>query len=453
MLSIDDVAVIGAGPVGSVAAWAFAEKGADVHLLEANPQAAQRFAGEWLHPPGVEVLEELGLLPIEAAEEHHAGEGFAVFPADGSDSIALPYAEDRYALSCDHELLVSELRERATEHAKVDYRAFARATEVEQGAVHYRNTQTGEEKTVRADLIVGAEGKSSVARRAVGADVEPEIVSYMGALTLEEFELSHPGYGHVLLGGPGPMLLYRVGPDRVRVSIDVPVDRSELRRDVGSLYEAFAPAMPDRIAAAVREALERQSPQWAAAHFRPHVSYGSGRVALVGDAVGTYHPMTAVGMTSGFEDVRSLVRTGRVSTYEDERARESYVPELLSSALYKVFRGRDEGAATIRRAVYRTWRTSPGLCRRTMRLLSGSETDPRVFATTFSLVAGRAVLGSARRAVGDREIGALAHILGVFGPWVRWPLVPLLPEAIKQRLRQTATIDTPFELKGTGDRK
>ena len=33
-----DVAIIGAGPVGCVSALAFAERGADVLLLEANPR-------------------------------------------------------------------------------------------------------------------------------------------------------------------------------------------------------------------------------------------------------------------------------------------------------------------------------------------------------------------------------------------------------------------------------
>jgi squalene monooxygenase len=57
-----DVSIIGAGPVGTVAAIAHAKRGARVLLAEAKPRAAARFAGEWLHPPGVSVLRELGLL-------------------------------------------------------------------------------------------------------------------------------------------------------------------------------------------------------------------------------------------------------------------------------------------------------------------------------------------------------------------------------------------------------
>ena len=56
-----DVAVIGAGPIGCAAAIAFAQRGATVLLLEANPRASERFAGEWIHPSGVQILEKLGL--------------------------------------------------------------------------------------------------------------------------------------------------------------------------------------------------------------------------------------------------------------------------------------------------------------------------------------------------------------------------------------------------------
>ncbi len=56
-----DVAVIGGGPVGMVAALAHAHRGARVLVLEANPAASQRLAGEWLHPPARLALEQLGV--------------------------------------------------------------------------------------------------------------------------------------------------------------------------------------------------------------------------------------------------------------------------------------------------------------------------------------------------------------------------------------------------------
>ncbi|NBR69000.1 MAG: FAD-dependent oxidoreductase, partial [Verrucomicrobia bacterium] len=57
-----DLIVVGAGPAGCAAARAFALSGKSVALLEAEPegQSHKRFAGEWLHPQGVDALEQIG---------------------------------------------------------------------------------------------------------------------------------------------------------------------------------------------------------------------------------------------------------------------------------------------------------------------------------------------------------------------------------------------------------
>src|SRR5689334_13268572 len=100
-----DVVVIGAGPVGCVAAAAAARTGARVLVLEQNPDAARRFAGEWVHPTGVSVLDRLRIGRLEGAEAR-TGYGFVVFPDDGSDPIELPYPTGQVALACEHSRMV-----------------------------------------------------------------------------------------------------------------------------------------------------------------------------------------------------------------------------------------------------------------------------------------------------------------------------------------------------------
>ena len=57
-----DIIVVGGGPAGCAVARAYGLSGQSVALLEADPegQPKQRFAGEWLHPQGVEALQKLG---------------------------------------------------------------------------------------------------------------------------------------------------------------------------------------------------------------------------------------------------------------------------------------------------------------------------------------------------------------------------------------------------------
>src|SRR6186713_1757034 len=97
-----DVVVIGAGPAGSSAAIAFARRDANVLLVEAKPEAASRFAGEWVHPTGVKILRDLGLLPQDSGLSVFSGRGFVVFPQAQGDEICLDYPHGGLALACEH---------------------------------------------------------------------------------------------------------------------------------------------------------------------------------------------------------------------------------------------------------------------------------------------------------------------------------------------------------------
>src|SRR5271170_8469381 len=106
-----DVVIVGAGPTGCVTALAFARKGARVFLLDAASQAPRHLAGEWLHPPAVDVLRQIGVRPIAAAANHRSGYGFVVFPHVDDEPIVLRYAGERLGLTCEHNALVAALRD------------------------------------------------------------------------------------------------------------------------------------------------------------------------------------------------------------------------------------------------------------------------------------------------------------------------------------------------------
>ena len=294
-----DVVVVGAGPVGSVAAVAAARSGARVLLLEANPDAARRFAGEWLHPTGVAVLDRLRMGRLEGMDAR-TGYGFVVFPDDGSEPVELAYPEGSVALACEHSLIVESLRERARSINEIDYLPHARVTEIGGGTVTFR-TREGE-RTVSTARVVGADGRASLARKAIGLTPHGAPMSYMASVELRGVELPVEGYGHVVLGGPGPVLLYRIAPDIIRGCLDVPLSFDANRRNPAFLWDAFSGVLPERLRRAFREALERGPVMWAVNRFAPRAEYGRDSVWLAGDAVGHYHPLTAAGMTLGFLD-------------------------------------------------------------------------------------------------------------------------------------------------------
>ncbi len=294
-----DVAVIGAGPAGATVAGGFAKRGQRVLLLEQNPNAAKRFAGEWIHPPGLRVLDRLGLAPIDAATRHSACRGFVVFPDDGGDAIKLPYPDDAVGFSCEHGDFVNTLRDRVAEDPRVTYIPHARLNEVD--GVTLRYSIKGKEHVTTATRVVGADGRSSTVRAQLGRDSNATVVSHMAGIELTDVALPHEGFGHVLLGGPGPVLLYRIGPDRLRACLDIPRNFPGSRRDATYLFDAFHAVFPEALRPAFRAALGRKI-HWAVNRFSPRSFYGDGNAALVGDAVGFFHPLTAAGITMGLRE-------------------------------------------------------------------------------------------------------------------------------------------------------
>ena len=179
-----DVAIIGGGPVGSLAALAFAAQGARVVVLEANPRAATRLAGEWLHPPAVELLARLGV--DLSPEAYPTGRGFVVLPDDGSAPIVLSYAEGRRGASLHHERLVAKLRRSIIANDAIEYIEGARATEIGDGGIRYR-LASGPEKVVEAKQVVGACGALRCgAPCALGFQAQARTYSRMAGVLLAE---------------------------------------------------------------------------------------------------------------------------------------------------------------------------------------------------------------------------------------------------------------------------
>src|SRR5262249_55513251 len=152
-------------------------------------------------------------------------------------------------------------------------------------------------------------------------------------------------------------LAYPIGGTLARSCIDLPADMDRGKEAViGRIREGYLPALP----AGVREPISRalhpgggRKPPHQPPYTHPSVVPGA---ALVGDAAGCSHPLTATGMTIALTDVRLLARalhdveladgaaTDRaLARYQAERYRYARAREILADALYEVFRGVDDG--------------------------------------------------------------------------------------------------------------
>ena len=390
-----DVAVVGAGPAGSLCALAHARKGARVALLEANPRASRRLAGEWLHPPGVRTLRHLGI-DLETQFPAADGRGFVVFPDDAGEPIVFPYPGEAQGLVCEHEALVARLRETVENEPGIDYLVRARVREVENGRLAF--TFDGANERLTAGRIVGADGRMSVVRKSLGLSTELMTSSRMLGIVLNDAHLPLEGYGHLLLGGPGPILIYRVAEERIRVIVDIPLDHWAPGDPVGLVLDAYASLMPETVRGAFMQALREGKFHAAASGLRPRVTYGSPERVLIGDAAGHYHPMTAMGMTLGFGDAVALAESADFEEFSNRRFLATRAPELLAMGLYEVFADHRDEATVLRRAVYRNWRSNSAFRERTVALLACEDTSLASLSLAFGATVLRSVTGEIPRA-------------------------------------------------------
>ncbi len=426
-----DVAIVGAGPVGSVCALAHARKGARVALFEASPKASRRLAGEWLHPPAVRILRDVGI-GFDTQPHSTTGKGFVVFPEDGSELMVLPYPDGSHGLACEHAVLVSRLHEAVENEPDIDFFLPARVRSVEDGRVTF--ALNGAEKFVTAARTVGADGRASIVRKSLGLPTSRMTCSLMVGVIVKGVNLPLKGYGHVLLGGPGPILMYHLGEHRVRVIVDVPLDHWIPRDRVGLLSDSYAGLLPETLRPGFVEALQAGKFHIAANELRPRITYGSPHRVLIGDAAGHYHPMTAVGMTLGFGDALMLAENENFHDFTTKRFLATRAPEFLAMGLYEVFADHRVEAVALRHAIYRSWRANSTAHNRTISLLACEETSVTRLSFEFSIAVIRAVARQIPRSYNQLAWRRVYEIVRALAVRLRW-LVRGVQE--QQKIRNT----------------
>ncbi|RLU81794.1 hypothetical protein CTZ27_31825 [Streptomyces griseocarneus] len=384
-----DVAVVGAGPAGCAAALAHARLGRSVLLLEALRKPPARLAGEWIHPCGVDALRRLGAdLPTARTTPAH---GFVLHPEDAGPPITLPCPDGGQAAVVPHADLVTALRVAAAGHPDITMLLGSRVGSIERTTLTWAE-EDGPRRRARVRRIVGADGQTSVVRRVLRPVQTPATtVSRTAGVLLHGVALPREGYGHVFVGGPGPALAYRLDRDTVRLTLDVPLLSLRPAALLAFLGRAYTPFLPGDLAAALRAALARGRVRWAANRLRPRSFHGRGPYALVGDAVGTCHPLTASGLTFAVRDAECLAHSGDVTDHSRRRRAAGRANEHLAAAMHRIFCDPGRPTTDLRRSMYAVLRDSAFERERMMRVLCAEEHSTTALAGAVAHVAARAL--------------------------------------------------------------
>ncbi len=409
-----DVVVVGGGFTGLVSAAALAARGARVTVLESHLGFDPRFRGELIHPRGVRGLESLGLKAPLFEAGGVAVKGFAVNPGPDVEPVLLPYgAGFGTGLGIDHHAMVGRLREVVGARPGVTLITGKRVDALIHEGARVVGVRTADGKEFRAPLTLGADGRQSKVRSLMGLDPEVKLLSFTVAVSVEGDVMAHQSYGHVFLGAPGPILAYPYGEGRVRMCIDVPTGEAKGKGALKDfVMKAYGPFVPEPLRSAMLASLQDRPLEGCATHSVSTEVCAAAGVALVGDAGGCMHPLTAAGMTNAVNDVLTLAgcldgpgsMDDALLRYQRGRYRFVRAREVFTEALYEVFRAQDDGAKALQAGTFRYWASSPRARAKSVGILSGEYANPRSFVSEYALVMGQSTFGVARDALQKRTV-------------------------------------------------
>lgn len=317
-----DVIVVGAGPAGAVLGWELARQGVSAVLVDGASFPRDKVCGDYVEPRGLRVLERMGCLkalestaplPISRSATfvggHRLYHGPIPFYGVRKDMPACGYIVPRRELD---DLL---LRTAAGAGARVEQGSYVTAVRRGRRVVEVDVRGKRSTRTVRAPLVVGADGVNSIVARSAGllaADPRYAAVAqraYADGLEEDEGEAAFffdadlfPGYGWAfpMAGGRINLGVGILDEARMRLGVRVP-----------DLFRGFV------------ERLRRAHPRFRKVRLtRPPVggivkTYGgagpnhfAGGV-LVGDAGSFVDPMTGEGISPAMESALIAARTLR----------------------------------------------------------------------------------------------------------------------------------------------
>jgi 2-polyprenyl-6-methoxyphenol hydroxylase-like FAD-dependent oxidoreductase len=305
------VLIVGAGPCGASLAWLLASRGIEVELLERQLDFAREFRGEVLMPSGVEALHEMGLGDVLESVPREMLPGIEAY-LNGERRFEVTFDGDAFAECPPQAISQPPLLEAicakasaAFPHFRLRRGATAKSLSIEDGRVAGARVRAADgESELRADLVIGTDGRASVVRRQGGfesQEVSPplDVVWFKIRCPRDlRFARSYAGRGNLLL-------CYRAPGDLLQVAWVI------IKGSFGSLkarpIEEWGAQMADHISPDLAEHIQANMDALTRPFLLDSVSdraktWSRPGAMLLGDAAHTMSPVGGQGVNIALRD-------------------------------------------------------------------------------------------------------------------------------------------------------
>jgi len=164
---MSQVVIVGAGPTGATLAVVLAKRGIEVKLVEASQNFHRIFRGEGLMPSGLDALAQMGLLPILESIPHRALDAWEFF----IDNQFLFRVQEPFQTGERPTMLVSQpslleaLIAEASNYSNFEFIQGVTVKDLLWNEQRVGGVKLSDERTIDADLVIGADGRNSVVRQ------------------------------------------------------------------------------------------------------------------------------------------------------------------------------------------------------------------------------------------------------------------------------------------------
>lgn len=308
----DRVLIVGAGPVGLVAACALVDAQIPVTIFEQSRDLAQDLRASTFHPPTLDMLDRFGIskalvdqgLVCPHWQFRDRNEGVvATFDLGILDKdTAHPYR-----LQCEQWKLTQQLRARLENSDLVEFNYEAAASGVSQdetGVTLTVRRADGSEESFRGRYLIGADGARSVIRKSLDIDFEgmtiPEI--FLSMSTTFDFAEAIPDLAPIAyVTDPKEWIVLLRTPSLWRVLLPTdPNQTDEQIKDPEVMQARLQALCPNPKGYDIVHATAYRVNQRVAANFI------HGRIFLAGDAAHVNNPLGGMGMNGGIHDAINL---------------------------------------------------------------------------------------------------------------------------------------------------